>query len=304
MRPPRTKIASGSPRSRSSKPTRRSASSLSTRSPKSIVCTSTWGSCSTRSTVAPFRWKISRKALRAPGERARTPASTASRIAKPRASCRSRAAGAARRSSARSNCGVSGQAISSRSAVRRSSSSDTAGLQLRAQPPEGTRGARLDRAAPEREHLRGLLLAEVEQVAAREHRAVVLAQALERGEKLGARLGGDCPPLGRRSRVPRGKLMGGAERQALASSLGAAAVARLVRDDREQPGAEGRAAAEARQRPPRLRQPDLGGVLGLGGVTGDEKCSAEGDLLVVADERGESGGVATTCALDELVLCR
>ena len=98
--------------------------------------------------------------------------------------------------------------------------------------------------------------------------------------------------------------MCGAQREPLAPALGAAAVARLVRDDREQPGAKRRAAAEARQRAPGLRQPDLGGVLGVGGVAGDQVCGAEGDLLVVADERGESGGVATTCALDELVLCR
>ena len=49
----------------------------------------TSGSVSTRSTVAPRMRKISRNALRAPGENASTPASTASRIAKPSASGRS-----------------------------------------------------------------------------------------------------------------------------------------------------------------------------------------------------------------------
>ena len=56
----------------------------------------TSGSVSTRSTVAPRMWKISRKALRAPGENASTPASTASRIAKPSASGRRRPAPARR----------------------------------------------------------------------------------------------------------------------------------------------------------------------------------------------------------------
>ena len=150
----------------------------------------------------------------------------------------------------------------------------------------------------------GLFLAEVEQVAAREHEPVVLAQLLERGDQRCPLLGGDCPPLGRRSRVSRGKLVCGAQGEPLAPARGAAAVARLVRDDREQPRAKRRAAPEARQRAPGLRQADLGGVLGVGGVAGDQVRGAESDLLVVADERGEGGGVTATCALDELVLCR
>ena len=111
-------------------------------------------------------------------------------------------------------------------------------------------------------------------------------------------------PSGDGAASPEGSSCAARSDQALAPAGGAAAIARLVGDDREQPGAKRRAAAEARQRAPGLRQPDLSGVLGIGGVAGDQVCGAEGDLLVVADERGESGGVATTCTLDELVLCR
>ena len=69
----------------------------------------------------------------------------------------------------------------------------------------------------------GLLLAQVEQVAAREDQPVVVAQPLERREQLGALLGGDGPPLGRRSRVPRGKLVGRAEGEPFPAALALAA---------------------------------------------------------------------------------
>ena len=61
----------------------------------------------------------------------------------------------------------------------------------------------LDRAAAEREHARRLVLAELEQIAAREDEPVLLAQPLERREQLGALLRGEYPPLRGRSRAPR-----------------------------------------------------------------------------------------------------
>ena len=98
--------------------------------------------------------------------------------------------------------------------------------------------------------------------------------------------------------------MGCAEREPFAAAFRPPPVARLVRHDREQPGTKRRAAAEARQRPPGLRQPELGCILGVGGIAGDQVCGAESDLLVVAGKRGEGGGITVTCTLDELVLCR
>ena len=69
----------------------------------------------------------------------------------------------------------------------------------------------------EREDLRGLLFAQLEQVAAREHLAVLVAQPLERCEQLRALLRGEQASLGGRSRAPRGKLVCGAQGEALAA---------------------------------------------------------------------------------------
>ncbi len=88
-----------------------------------------------------------------------------------------------------------------------------------------------------------LALGEVEQVAAGDHRAVALVERSERGEQLPALAAGEQRGLGRRSRVPRGPLLRGAEREARAPPGGAAAVAGLVGDDREQPRPERRVGA-------------------------------------------------------------
>jgi lactoylglutathione lyase len=54
----------------------------------------------------------------------------------------------------------------------------------------------------------------------------------------------------------------------------------------------------------RLHDGALRGVLCVGGVPGDEVRGAEGDLLVVADERAERDAVSCAGSLDELVLGR
>ena len=73
--------------------------------------------------------------------------------------------------------------------------------------------ARLDRPARHAEHRGGLLLRELEQVAARDHVAVVVAQRLDRRQQPLAPLGGEEGRLGRRSRVPGAVLRAGAERE-------------------------------------------------------------------------------------------
>ena len=95
-----------------------------------------------------------------------------------------------------------------------------------------------------------------------------------------------------------------AEGEPLAATLRPPPVARLVGDDGEEPGPHGSARAEARQGPPRLDEAGLGGVLGVGGVAGDQVRGAEGDLLVLGDERSERVGVAAAGPFDELVLSR
>ena len=96
----------------------------------------------------------------------------------------------------------------------------------------------------------------------------------------------------RRGRLP-GQLVGGALRQAVATPAVAHAVARLVGDDREQPGAKLGAPAKPPQRQPGAHERLLGGLLGIGRGAGDEIGRAERDRLVLLDEGFVGARVAT-----------
>ena len=79
-----------------------------------------------------------------------------------------------------------------------------------------------------------------------------------------------------------------------------APVARLVRDDLEQPWSERLAGTEATERPPCLHERILRGVLGVRGAARDHTCHAERNGLVRLDQRGERGAVTTPRTGDEL----
>ena len=106
--------------------------------------------------------------------------------------------------------------------------------------------------------------------------------------------------LGQHERLRRGApaargalgLLGRPQGQARAPAGGAAAVARLVGDDRQQPRPERRAGAEARQRAPRLHEALLRGLLGVGGRAARQAGDAKGDVLVCAHEGSIGDGVA------------
>src|SRR5207302_9076066 len=83
---------------------------------------------------------------------------------------------------------------------------------------------------------------------------------------------------------------------------GAAAVASLVRDDPQQPGAHRLPGAEAAERAPGLDQRLLGGILGVGCVAGDDVGHSECDLLMRADELLVGARVAALRAQHELPL--
>src|SRR6202008_1736368 len=76
-------------------------------------------------------------------------------------------------------------------------------------------------------------------------------------------------------------------RQRARAACVTAAVAGLVGDDRQQPGPERRALAEAGEGAPGLHEAVLGGVLGIGGRPRDEVGRAKRDLLVFLHELGE-----------------
>jgi hypothetical protein len=166
--------------------------------------------------------------------------------------------------------------------------------------------ARLDRAARAAEHLGHLGLGQIEEVAAFERQPLLVAQGPEGGEQRVAPLGGESRRLGGWGRTPRGgadrrRLGGRAQRvrQVGAPATGLAAVARLVGDDGEQPRPERRAVAEASEGVERLDEALLGGVLGLGGVAGDQVSGAEGDPLVAANECLVRGDVTVFGASDQ-----
>jgi hypothetical protein len=58
------------------------------------------------------------------------------------------------------------------------------------------------------------------------------------------------------------------------------------------------------QRPVGLDEGVLRGLLGIGGVAGDQDSGAECDLLVAADELRVGVRVPALRALDQLVLCQ
>ena len=114
--------------------------------------------------------------------------------------------------------------------------------------------------------------------------------------------------LGRRAATPRGTgprpprrlLRRRAQREVRAPAGRAAAVARLVGDDLQQPGPERRARAEAAERAPRLDEAVLRGLLGVGGVAGDHVGRAEGDALVCVHELLVGVRVAALRAADQV----
>src|SRR4051794_28621426 len=171
------------------------------------------GSVSTTSIFAAPRWKKRRIAPRDCGT-ARAAAIAAAANAAATAGQRRRLLRAARSSR---KCGVSGQSTSSCLSSRARS------IRL-PQPFERAVRTRLDGAEPDVERGGGLLLGELEQVAAREDVAGLVGQLLELGEQVRALVGVEDGLLGRGGRLARGS-RGRTQREVVAPPCGAAAVA-------------------------------------------------------------------------------
>src|SRR6185503_16007357 len=110
---------------------------------------------------------------------------------------------------------------------------------------------------PHTEHLGGLLLAQLEEVAAGEHVAVPFVEAVHGLEQLTPPLLAEGESLRRRDRVSGGHLGGLAQCQCLATLRRPPPVVRLVRHDAQEPWPELGTRTEARQRLPRLHESDL-----------------------------------------------
>src|SRR5262245_30929529 len=193
--------------------------------------------------------------------------------------------------------GVGGNSTCRPSSLNATSSS---GIRL-PQVVERTRRARLDGADANVEHRGGLLLRELEEVAAGDHEPLLLPQRVDGGEQLLTLLAGEQVTLGGRSRAPRGSFRGGGTHdQRRAPALGAAPVPRLVGDDLKQPRPKGRTGAKPAERAVGLDEPFLGRLLGLGRAPDDQICGAKCDPLMCTYELLIGAFVAAASPLDEL----
>ena len=123
----------------------------------------------------------------------------------------------------------------------------------------------------------------------------------QRGERRGERPRADARErglLGRLRLAGRGTEGGGPVDKRRRALGGPAPAARLVGDDRQQPGAERASLVEPRQRPVGLHERLLDGILGVGRRAG-QRGHAQGDALVAADERGIGVTVAASGTADE-----
>ena len=103
--------------------------------------------------------------------------------------------------------------------------------------------------------------------------------------------------LGGRSRVPRDRRR--LQRERRTASRRPAPVPRLVRHDPQEPRAERRVGPKAAERPVRLDERVLDGLLGVAAVTGGDERDSECDSLVHAHELLVGSRVAALRAHDE-----
>src|SRR5712691_10380475 len=191
---------------------------------------------------------------------------------------------AVRRGMTTLSCGVAGQSI--RPARSESIASSSAGsgihrlLDSPAQPLERARQARLHGSLRDAERGRGLLAAELEEVPARDHQPVVVAEVVDEGQEPLPLIRRQDRRLGGWGRIPRAEVLRQAKVQVLATSRRARAVASLIGDDAQQPRSGFGARAEGVQGPVGLEHAFLRGVLRLGGGSGDYVSDSERDLLV------------------------
>jgi mannose-6-phosphate isomerase-like protein (cupin superfamily) len=131
--------------------------------------------------------------------------------------------------------------------------------------------------------------------------AIPLVEACKPVQQLGAALVRHGGRLGGRSRVPRGRRRD-AQREPAPATGGPPSVARLVRDDLEQPGPKRRAVPEAIEGAVRLHEAVLYRLLGVARIPRCHERDAKGESLVHAYELLVGGRVAALGAHDERCL--
>src|SRR6267378_8618507 len=135
--------------------------------------------------------------------------------------------------------GVGGHSSCSASAVRSSSSSGIRRLlDPGPQPGERPRQSRLDRAFRNAERGGRLLTVQLEEVAARDHEAVLLAERVHHREQTAALVARNGYRLGGWGRIPRAEALREAKLELMPPSRRPNAIASLVGHDPQQPWPE------------------------------------------------------------------
>src|SRR5712692_4651677 len=177
-------------------------------------------------------------------------------------------------------------------------------LDASAQPGQRPREARLDRPLRDAERRRSLVTGELEEVAAVDYLAVLLAQLIDGTQQPPPVLGRDGCRLGGWGRIPRAEALRHTQLKLVAPACGAHSVARFVGHDPQQPGSRLGACAEGRQRPVRLHEAFLRRILGLGRRARDHVGGSKRKLLVLLHDLLIGGRVPALGAREQLNVLR
>src|SRR6267143_300532 len=167
--------------------------------------------------------------------------------------------------------GVSGQLIAPDSSVSWASRSGTGRLlDPGLEPGQRPRESRLHRAFRDAQGGGRFLAAQLQEVAACDDEAVLVAQRIDHREEPAPLIRRDGDRLGGWGRIPRAEALGQPKLELVAPARRAHPVASLVGHDPQQPRPEVSIEAEAIERPVRLDESLLRGVLRVGGRARDD----------------------------------
>src|SRR5919197_999214 len=166
---------------------------------------------------------------------------------------------------------------------------------------QGPGEPRLHRPSRAAEGVGHLGLGQVEPVAVRDDQAILGSEPVHGPDQAPVLVLREGRPLRRWDRIVLEAALGSPERQANLPPRRSAPVDGLVRHDAEEPGTEGRAAAEPAQRVVGLDEGLLNGILGIGGPSGDHVGGPGGKVLVGPYELFVCGHVAMSRPFDEFL---
>ena len=145
----------------------------------------------------------------------------------------------------------------------------------------------------------GFLAAQLEEIPARDHEAVVVGELVDEGKKPPPLIRREGRRLGGWGRIPRAEVVRQPQLQLLAPAGRTGAIARLVGHDAQQPRPRLGAGPKRVQGAVGLEHALLGGVLRLGGGPGDDVGDSERDLLIALHNLPKGTVIAALCASEQ-----